>query len=229
MNASIRTHRSVAYIKPIDQRWKGYRRVDPITNQFRFIVRMAYACHERDIPYVLTWGMADGVMAATIQVSGDNIPMPKPLSKPPKAKPVQHWKPSVFDAVFRLEAYYDSSRKKSAPGFVVEHSCGLSLVHPSDSGELGVTAYGANEDIRDRWFIIHARSGLGFGITTNFRRATDALLLAKSCPVDWTKDVETLKTNPEFKKAGYTVQAQYSKGFDKDSAKRQLAELDRAA
>lgn len=227
MNASIRTHRSTAYVKPIDQRGRAWK-PDPITNQFRFIVRMAYACHERDVPYVLTWGLADGVMSATIQVTGD-IPMPKQLPKPPKAKPVRHWRPSIFDAVYRLEAYYDSSRKKLAPGFVVENSCGLSLMHPSDSGELGVTAYGENEDIRDKWFIIHTRSGLGFGITTNYKRAIDALLLAASCPVDWTQDVETLKSNPEFRKAGYTVQAEFSTGYDKDSAKRRLSELGQAA
>jgi len=38
-----------------------------------------------------------------------------------------------------------------------------------------------------------------------------------------------LKLNPEFRNAGYTVQAEYSKGFDKDSAIRRLAELDRVA
>jgi hypothetical protein len=228
MSTSTRSHRSTAYVKPISARGRSWK-PEPITNQFRFVIRMAYACHERGVPYVLTWGRSKGIMAATIQVSGENIPVPKPLPKPPKPKPVQHWKPSVFDAVYRLEAYYDSSRNKSAPGFVVEHSCGLSLVHPSDSGELGVTAYGDNEDIREKWFIIHARSGLGFGVTTNFKRATLALLLAESCPVGWTQDVEALKTNPEFKKAGYTVQAEYAKGFDKDSAIRRLAELESAA
>ena len=131
--------------------------------------------------------------------------------------------------MYRLEAYYDSSCKKLAPGFVVENSCGLSLVHPSDSGELGVTAYGENEDIRDKWFLIHTRSGWGFGITTNYKRAIDTLLLAASCPVDWTQDVETLKSNPEFREAGYTVQAEFSTGYDKDSAKRRLSELEKAA
>jgi hypothetical protein len=220
--SALRTHKSTAYVKPLSQRGRAWK-PDPITPQFRFVIRMAYACAERGMPYVLTWGRSDRAMTATIQVIGENIP------KPPKLKPLHHWKPSVFDAVYRLEAYYDSSRKKSAPGFVVENSCGLSLVHPSDSGELGVTAYGENEDIRGRWFIIHTRSGLGFGITTNFRRAADALLLAQSCPVDWTQDVEALKSNPEFRKAGYIVQAQYSKGFDKDSAMRRLAELEQAA
>jgi len=229
MSASIHTHRSTAYIKPIDQRWKGYGKVDPITNQCRFIIRMAVACYERDVPYVLTWGLSDGVMVATIQVSGDHIPMPRPLPKPPKLKIVADWKPSIWDAVYRLDAYHDPNLKRMRPGFVISHSSGLSLVHPSDSDELGVTEHGENEDIRQNWFIIHTASGLGFGLALNFKRATDALLLAATFGVDWTQDAETLKLNPEFRKAGYTVQAEYSKGFDKDSAKRRLEELDRAA
>jgi hypothetical protein len=224
MSTPCHTHRSTAYVKPINQRGRAWK-PDPITNQFRFIVRMAYACHERDVPYVLTWGLADGVMSATIQVSSDNIPLPKPLPKAPKAKPVQHWKPSVFDAVYRLDAYHDANLKRRVPGFVIEHSCGLSLVHPSDSDELG----GDDADVRQNWRITHTASGLGFGLILNFKRATDALTLAASFPVDWTQDAETLKLHSEFRKAGYTVQAEYSKGFDKDSAIRRLAELERAA
>jgi hypothetical protein len=164
-------------------------------------------------------------MAATIQVSSDNIPMPKPLPKAPKPKPIADWKPSIWDAAYRLDAYHDANLKRKCPGFVIEHSCGLSLVHPSDSDELG----GDDADIRQNWRVTHMGSGLGFGLTLNFKRATDALLLASSFPVNWTLDAETLKLNPEFRKAGYTVQAQYSKGFDKDSAIRRLAELGRAA
>jgi hypothetical protein len=222
--SAIHTHRSTAYVKPIHQRGRAWK-PDPITNQFRFIVRMAYACNERDVPYVLTWGMANGVMSATIQVSGENIPMPKPLPKAPKLKIVGDWKPSVWDAAYRIDAYHDANLKRRCPGFVIEHSCGLSLVHPSDSDELGAD----DSDIRQNWRITHTGSGLGFGLTLNFKRATDALLLAASFPVDWTMDAETLKLNPEFRKAGYTVQAEYSKGFDKDSAIRRLAELDTAA
>jgi hypothetical protein len=55
-------------------------------------------------------------MSATIQVSSDNIPLPKPLPKAPKAKPVQHWKPSVFDAVYRLDAYHDANLKRRVRG-----------------------------------------------------------------------------------------------------------------
>jgi hypothetical protein len=224
MNSTIHTHRSTAFVKPLNQRGRTWK-PDPITNQFRFIVRMAYACHERDVPYVLTWGLADGVMAATIHVSGDQVPMPKPLPKAPKLKLVADWKPSIWEAAYRLDAYHDANLKRKCPGFVIEHSCALSLVHPSDSDELG----GEDSDIRQNWRVTHTGSGLGFGLTLNFKRATDALLLAASFPVDWTQDADTLKLNPEFRKAGYTVQAEYSKGFDKASAIRRLAELERQA
>lgn len=224
MSASIHSHRSTAYVKAINARGRAWK-PDPITNQFRFVVRMAYACHERDVPYVLTWGLADGMMSATIQVSGDRIPTPKPLPKAPKPKPIADWKPSIWEAVYRLEAYHDANLKRRVPGFVIEHSCGLSLVHPSDSDELG----GDDADIRQNWRVTHTGSGLGFGLTLNFKRAVDALTLAASFPVDWTQDAERLKLNPEFRKAGYTVQAEYSKGFDKDSAKRRLSELVQAA
>jgi hypothetical protein len=185
---------------------------------------MAVACHESGVPYVLVWGITDGIMSATISASG-NIPMPKPLPKPPKLKIVADWKPSIFDAAYQLDAYHDANLKRRCPGFVIEHSCGLSLVHPSDSDELG----GDDSDIRQNWRITHTGSGLGFGLTLNFKRATDALLLAASFPVDWAMDADTLKFNPEFRRAGCTVQAEYSKGFDRDSAIRRLAELGTAA
>jgi hypothetical protein len=221
--SAVHTHRSTAYVKPIDQRGRAWK-ADPITNQFRFIVRMAYACHESGTPFVLTWGLANGVMSATITATG-NIPTPKPLPKPPKLKIVADWKPTIWDAAYRLDAYHDANLKRRCPGFVIEHSCGLSLVHPSDADELG----GDNADIRQNWRVTHTGSGLGFGLTLNFKRASGALLLAASFPVDWTMDADTLKLTPEFRKAGYTVQAEYSKGYDKDSAKLRLSELEMAA
>jgi len=221
------SHRSTAYVKPIGDRGRVWK-PEPITNQFRFIVRMAYACHTQNVPYDLTWDRHESVMRGTITASG-NIPMPKPLPKAPRLKPVANWKPTIWDAVYRLEAYHDASMNRRRPGFVIEHSCGLSLVHPSESGELGVTEHGGNEDIRQRWFITHTASGRGFGLTLTFKRATDALLLAASFAVDWTQDVATLNTNPEFRRAGNTVVATFGSGSDKDSAKRRLAKLERAA
>ena len=224
MSTSVHTHSSTAFVKPINQRGHAWK-PDPISAQFRFVVHMAVACHDRDVPYVLTWGLADGVMAATIQVSGDNIPMPKPLPKQPKLKPVQAWKPSVFEAEYRLDAYHDANLRRRCPGFVIEHSCGLSLVHPSDSDELG----GNDSDIRQNWRITHTASGLGFGLMLNFKRSVNALLLAGSFPVDWTMDAESIKTNLECRRAGNTVLATFGTGYDRDSAKRRLEDLERAA
>jgi hypothetical protein len=221
--SAVHTHRSTAYVKPIDQRGRAWK-ADPITSQFRFVIRLAVACHENGTPFVLTWGLANGVMSATITATG-NIPTPKPLPKPPKLKIVADWKPTIWDAAYRLDAYHDANLKRRCPGFVIEHSCGLSLVHPSDADELG----GDDSDIRQNWRVTHTGSGLGFGLTLNFKRASDALLLASSFPVDWTMDADTLKLTPEFRKAGYTVQAEYSKGFDKESAKLRLSELEKAA
>jgi hypothetical protein len=220
-------HRSTAYVKPIGDRGKVWK-PEPITSQFRFIVRMAYACHTANVPYDLTWERHESVMHGTITATG-NIPLPKPLPKPPRLKPVSDWKPSIWDAVYRLEAYHDAALNRMRPGFVIEHSSGLSLVHPSESGELGVTEHGGNEDIRQGWLITHTASGKGFGLTLSFKRATDALLLAATFGVDWRQDVPTLATNPQFRLAGNTVVATFGSGSDKDSAKRRLADLERAA
>jgi hypothetical protein len=227
MPDSARVHRSTAYVKPITERGRTWK-PDPITEQFRFVVRMAYACHERGVAYDLTWDRHESAIRATITATG-KIPTPKPLPKPPKLKLVTAWKPAIWDAVYRLEAYYDANRKRKCPGFVIEHSCSLSLVHPSESGELGVTEHGGDEDIRQNWLITHTASGMGFGLTLNFKRATDALLMAASFAVDWTQDADTLKSIPDFRRAGYTVQAAFSSGHEKDAAKRRLAEPERAA
>ena len=223
MTSATQSHRSTAYVKPINERGRPWK-PDPITNQFRFVVRMAFACHERGVPYVLTWGLANGVMAATIEATGA-IPMPKPLPKAPRLRVVADCKPSIWEAAYRLDAYHDASLKRRCPGFVIEHSCGLSLVHPSDSDELG----GDDTDIRQNWLVTHAGSGLGFGLTLNFKRATDALLLAASFPVDWTQEVSVLKGNRDFHHAGNVVIAAYGRAFEKESAKRRLAELEQAA
>src|ERR1700719_4091367 len=140
MTTSIHRHRSTAYVNAITERGRTWK-PDPITTQFRFIVRMAYACHERQVPYDLVWCVQDRRMRATITATGA-IPTPKPLPKPPKVKVVSDWKPAIWDAEYRLDAYHDRNRNRKCPGFVIGHYCGLSLVHRSESGELGVTEYG---------------------------------------------------------------------------------------
>jgi hypothetical protein len=223
MTPATNFHRSTAFVKPLNLRGRAWK-PGPITNQFRFVIRMAYACHEQNVTYDLTWNRRDSLMAATITATG-NIPMPKPLPKAPKARPVSDWKPTVWDAAYRLVAYQDANLNRKCPGFVIEHSCGLSLVRPSDSDELG----GDDSDIRQNWRVTHTASGLGFGLTLNFKRATDALLMAASFPVDWTRDAEAIKADAEIRRAGNVVIAAYGSGSDRDSAKRKLAELERAA
>jgi hypothetical protein len=221
------SHRSCAFVKSIGERGRAWK-PDPITAQFRFIVRMAVACHDLNVPYDLAWAVENRRMRATITATG-KIPTPKPLPKQPKLKPVSTWKPAIWDAVYRLEAYYDATLNRLRPGFVIEHSCGLSLVHPSESDELGVTGNGADEDIRQRWFVTHTASGRGFGLTLKFNRATQALELAASFPVDWTLDADMLRLNTEFLQAGNTVIATFGSSGDKDTARCKLAELERAA
>ena len=222
------THRSTAFVKSLNDRVWQRGAFEPITPQFRFIVRMAYGCHTHGVPYDVAWRFFDGRMSATVIVTG-NVPTPKPLPKAPKAKPVATWKPAIWDADYRLDAYGDPKQPgKKCSGFVIAHSSGLSLVHPSTTGELGVGDCG-DEDIRQGWFVIHSASGKGFGLTLNFKRATDALLLAASFPVDWTQDADLIATQPEFKRAGYTVLAAYGSAYEKDAAKRKLAEVELAA
>src|SRR4051812_35482171 len=118
MNTSIHRHRSTAYVKAITERggsWKS----EPITRQFRFIVRMAYACYQRQVPYDLAWTVHDCRMQAIITANGA-IPTPKALPKPPKVKVVADWKPCIWDGEYRLDAYQDASRKRRCPGFVIE-------------------------------------------------------------------------------------------------------------
>lgn len=205
------THKSTAFIKAIDAR--GCFKPDPITPQFRFVIRMANTCHERNVPYDMVWKRHGPIMSATVSASGD-IPTPKPLPKPKRIAP--DWKPSIFEAVYKLEAWRDATRLQ--PGFVIEHSSGLALVRPSQSDEMD-----AGEDLKNGWMVSHAASGRGFGLKLNFKRAVDALLLATSFDVDWsTPNVEAFKTNPEFKRAGDTVAAAFGTKQQKDTAKWRL-------
>jgi len=66
------SHRSSAYVKAIGDRGRAWK-PDPITNQFRFVVRMTYACHERNVPYDLTWDRHESVMRATVTVDAQLI------------------------------------------------------------------------------------------------------------------------------------------------------------
>ena len=103
-------HKSTAYVKALDTRchWRKY---DPITSQFRFSVRLAYACHQAHTEYDLAWQLADGRMAVTITAIG-RIPDAKALPRVPKPKPIAPWKPAIWDAEYRLNAYHDANLKR---------------------------------------------------------------------------------------------------------------------
>lgn len=167
-------------------------------------------------------------MRATVTAWGA-IPTFKPLPKPPRPKPVAMWKPAIWDAVYRLDAYHDATRNRRCPGFIIAHSCGLALVHPSESGELGIDVHGGDEDIRHNWLLTHTASGLGFGLRLTFKRAVDALLLAASFPVDWTQPADAIKASMDFRRAGNSVIAKYGRSHERDAARRKLAALERAA
>jgi hypothetical protein len=124
MTASTRVHRSTAYVRAIAERGRAWK-PDPITPQFRFIMRMAYACHQNGIAYDVQWAKhGDAAMGATLTASGA-IPTPKPLPRAPRLRLVPAWKPAIWDAVYRLDAYHDANLKRRCPGFVIAHSCGL--------------------------------------------------------------------------------------------------------
>src|SRR5580698_6181886 len=109
----ISSHRSSAFVKSITERGRAWK-PDPITAQFRFIVRMAVACAEQNVPYDLAWALDSKRMRATITATG-KIPTPKPLAKPPKVKAVSAWKPAIWDAVYRLDAWYDTTLGRMRP------------------------------------------------------------------------------------------------------------------
>jgi hypothetical protein len=87
-------YRDAAYVKAISDRGRAWK-PEPITDQFRFIVRMAYACGAHGVAYDVGWIKRNGTMLATITASG-KIPVPKPLPKPPKLKLVADWRPAIW-------------------------------------------------------------------------------------------------------------------------------------
>ena len=206
-------HKSTAFIGALGGR-------DKVTAQFRFVIRAAVAAHDANIEYDMRWWSLLGTrsddrrMAVTFEAVIPPAFSPKPLPKLTVAKPWQDWKPRMFEAEYRLEAWEGDKRKR--PGFVISHSCGLSLVRPSDIGEW------PDDDARSGWRITHSVSGLGFGVDLPFSRAVTALLsVAGEC--DWTLPVDELRQQAGFSHAGLIVQANYGKGWTKERAKERLA------
>ena len=53
------THRSTAFIKSLNDRIGNRSKFEPITTQFRFVIRMAYACRNSGVPYDVQWTQAE--------------------------------------------------------------------------------------------------------------------------------------------------------------------------
>jgi hypothetical protein len=207
-------HKSTAFIGSL-----GYR--DKVSAQFRFVIRAAVAAHDAGIPYEMRWWQAindtHSKMAVTFEADIPPTFTAKPLPKLTLVKPRTDWKPRMFEAEYRLDAWQHDKNKR--PGFVIAHSCGLSLGRPSDTGEW------PEDDARKGWRITHTASGLGFGIDLAFNKAVDALLsVAGEC--DWTLPLDQVTKQPSFQRSGFTVQAKYGKGYTKQAA---ISKLERMA
>jgi hypothetical protein len=206
-------HKSTAFIGALGGR-------DKVSAQFRFVIRAAFAAHDAGLDYEMRWWSVLGTrsddrrMAVTFEAVIPSTFKPKALPKLALAKPRQDWKPRMFEAEYRLDAWEGDKRKR--PGFVISHSSGLSLVRPSDGGEW------PDDDARTGWRITHSPSGQGFGVDLPFSRAVVALLsVAGEC--DWTLPVDELRQQAGFSRAGLIVQANYGKGWTKERAKERLA------
>lgn len=160
---------------------------------------------------------------ATITVTAEKIPAAKALPKAPAPRVVADWKPRFHEAEYKLDAY--DTREGRQPGFVIEHSSGLSLMCPSSTGEWGEGAeYGDADPAGKNWRVQHTKSGLGFGIQQTLAKAAKALLLAASCPVDWTQPREAFD-EVKFRAAGAAVLA----AFGSPEQKRRAATMQHIA
>lgn len=207
-------HKSTAFIGSLGLR-------DKVSAQFRFVIRAAVAAHAAGLEYQMRWwtllesAPSQRRMAVTFESEIPSTFSPKALPKLTLVKARPDWKPRMFEAEYRLDAWTSGERKM--PGFVIAHSSGLSLVRSSDTGEW------PDDDARQGWKLTHTASGLGFGVELSFPRAVSALLsVASEC--GWTLDAESLKQQPAFTRSGLMVQAAYGKGWTKDNASRRLKE-----
>jgi hypothetical protein len=216
-------HVSTVYVPDVNTRLRKMRSEQVISKQFRFVVRQAVACAEARVDYTLDWRIEKDRAMARFEAIGA-IPTAKKLPAPREEKPVAEWKPRLFDASYSLAAACDGNSERWIAGFAVDHSSGLRLVRPgeSESGELE-SADGV--DVRAGWWIVHQASGKGFGLTLNFDKARRALLAAAAKPVDWTKPLDDLAKDPEFRRAGNEVLAEFGRGGIREQAKWKLEQL----
>lgn len=243
----VRHHKTTVLIPSYQNRGRSWN-LDNISNQFRFLIRQAVALHDAGLPYTLDWRFKptnacnvlndarehtatsfDLAFGATLECF--DLPFMPPAKQLPKEKTArvkQDWKPRIFECEYRLEAFIDKTKdNKLMPGFVAAHSCGLSLVKPSDTGELtDETNPDSDSDMRQGWFIVHTQSGLGFGITTTFQKATAALLMAAEGGLDWSRPISLLEEN--YKRVNHEVIAKFGNSQQKASSRTRLEAFARA-
>lgn len=162
---------------------------------FKFAVRLAAACDKAGVPYDIEWHMDAGKV--TIVAEGAKIPDVKALPKP-KVNRAADWKPRIHEAEYSLGAYVgndkNSTEERRHPGFVILHSCGLSLVCPSENGEWNDSDSDPNGQT---WSVTHTASGLSIGGKLKFKKAVERLLAASESAVDWNNTTAELKANPQ--------------------------------
>lgn len=218
-------HRSMVWINPIPsvptyRRGLWHREQNTaVTSQFRYVIRLAHACDRDGIEYDITWIRFTERMQVSIAAAG-NLPAVRPLPKPrnERSTGTVAWKPRMFEAEYRLETFQSTMSNRRVPGFVIEHSCGLSLVLPSSDGEWP-------EDATKGWLLTQSKSGLGFGLTLSFQRAVKALLEVAGM-TDWNAEDRTALSR-EARLAGLRLQCRYQQSsWMRHEAERKLEELE---
>lgn len=221
-------HRSMAYFPAFTGR-------DEMSKQARFVVRMALACHEAGTPYSVEWkyrwvkpedenkgvyyarpsdrptplhmpGCSVRLWYATLTAEGQ-LPMPKPFPKAPKARTRTLWKPNVFaEASYRVNVGLDREGKAQS-GWIIEHSCGLSLVKFGQS-ETGELVNGDSCEPMDGWHLTHTASLKGWDVKGKLAKMVQALQFAEPL-MDWRNNEKGLAAHPDWKRIGLTIMAEY--------------------
>jgi len=228
----VKLHRTTVVFQPISENYDPH---GATTKQARYLIRLAVACNEAFVPYEIEWGPKQNHVfsgfGATLTIRDvPYIPEAKPFPKEIKRRAVD-WKPKPFQAEYRLEAYVSTEKDevKWCPGFVIDHSSGLSLVRPSANGEWNNEVEDDDRKVTDDWRVTHRESGRGFN-PVNFKRAVDILLLVAG-ELDWTLPMDELAKNPAgLKRCIDLVEANFgSERWSRNRAKERLEHAEQAA
>lgn len=205
-----------AFLKTDGERrfYRTYGKWEPITNQVRFVIRMAQACAERGTPYAMVWNLKDETPHVAFSAC-DTKPLPSPTKRRPEPPATMRpaWNPRATDASYTLNAYrFDNSGNLRA-GYVLQAGNGLALAKPgtSESGEIELTD---GDKLSLNWYLIHAESGLSFGLQPlPFARAVKALNFAAGL-AKW--DVSRDAMGDSHRAAYEAVQTEYGNADVRD-------------